>query len=57
MRSGGVAKDVVLVQVTDSGVNDRIDAAYLTKYGRYGARYVDPLVAARDTTLRLVPLA
>ncbi|WP_460063013.1 DUF2255 family protein [Streptomyces sp. YKOK-I1] len=36
-------------------VNDRIDAAYHTKYGRYGARYVDPMVASRDTTLRLLP--
>lgn len=55
IRSGGVDKDVTLVEVTDPGVNDRIDAAYRTKYGRYGASYVDPLVVARDTTLKLAP--
>ncbi|WP_235029111.1 DUF2255 family protein [Streptomyces sp. 3213.3] len=54
IRSGGVDKDVTLVEVTDPGVNDRIDAAYRTKYGRYGARYIDPMAAARDTTLKLV---
>ena len=55
IRSGGVAKDVTFIEVTDTDVNDRIDAAYRTKYGRHGASYVDPLVAARDTTLKLVP--
>ena len=55
VRSGGVHRDVTLVEVTDAGVNDRIDAAYRTKYGRHGASYVDPMVASRDTTLKLVP--
>ncbi|MGW5657806.1 DUF2255 family protein [Streptomyces humi] len=55
ISSGGVDKDVTLVEVTDPGVNDRVDAAYRAKYGRYGARYIDPMVASRDTTLRLVP--
>ncbi|MFE6621086.1 DUF2255 family protein [Streptomyces sp. NPDC057740] len=55
IRSGGVERDVTFAEVTDSGVNDRVDAAYRTKYGRYGARYVDPMVASRDTTLKLVP--
>ncbi|NEA98960.1 DUF2255 family protein [Streptomyces sp. SID13726] len=55
IRCGGVAKDVIFAEVPDTDVNDRIDAAYRTKYGRYGASYVDPLVAARDTTLKLVP--
>ena len=55
IRSGGVAKNVTFVEVTDTDVNDRIDTAYRTKYGRYGASYVNPLVAARDTTLKLVP--
>lgn len=50
IRSGGVDKDVTLVEVTDPGVNDRIDTAYRTKYGRYGASYVEPMVASRDTT-------
>ncbi|WP_046732462.1 DUF2255 family protein [Streptomyces humi] len=56
IRSGGVVKDVTFVGVTDAEVNDRIDAAYRAKYSRYGARYVDPLLAARDTTLKLVPV-
>ncbi|MCX4404266.1 DUF2255 family protein [Streptomyces sp. NBC_01764] len=55
IRSGGVDKAVTLVEVTDPGVNDRIDTAYRTKYGRYGACYVDPMVASRDTTLKLAP--
>lgn len=55
IRSGGVARDVTFVEVTDSGINDRVDTAYRTKYGRFGGAYVDPMVAARSTTLRLVP--
>ncbi|MFI6466243.1 DUF2255 family protein [Streptomyces sp. NPDC050528] len=55
IRSGGVDKDVTFVQVADSEVDDRVDTAYRTKYGRFGDAYVDPLVAARSTTLRLVP--
>ncbi|MFF3906797.1 DUF2255 family protein [Streptomyces sp. NPDC001848] len=39
----------------ESEINDRIDTAYRTKYGRYGGAYVNPMVAARSTTLRLVP--
>jgi hypothetical protein len=41
--------------VTDPEVNDRIDTAYPTKYGHFGGAYVDPVVAARPTTLKLVP--
>ncbi|MFJ9026179.1 DUF2255 family protein [Streptomyces sp. NPDC102259] len=55
IRSGGVDKDVTFVQVADSEVDDRVDTAYRTKYGRFGDAYVNPLVAARSTTLRLVP--
>ncbi|MFC8669825.1 DUF2255 family protein [Streptomyces sp. NPDC057199] len=55
VRSGGVDKDVTFVEVPDSGVNDRIDTAYRTKYGRFGGAYVDPMVAARATTLKVVP--
>ncbi len=55
IRAGGVDKDVVLVE-TDKA-NDEIDAAYRSKYQRYGARYVDPMLApkARATTLKVVP--
>jgi hypothetical protein len=57
IQAGGVDKDVTFVQEADPGVNDRIDAAYRTKYGRYSGTYVDPMVApdARATTLKLVP--
>ncbi len=55
IRSGGVDRDVTFEEVTDSGTNDRIDTAYRTKYGRYGGAYVNPMVAARSTTLRLTP--
>ncbi|MFI6374421.1 DUF2255 family protein [Streptomyces sp. NPDC050546] len=55
IRSGGVDKNVTLVEVKDSEVNDRIDTAYRTKYGRFGGAYVNPMLAARPTTLKLVP--
>ncbi|MFJ8021498.1 DUF2255 family protein [Streptomyces sp. NPDC096311] len=55
VRSGGVDKDVAFTEETDASVNDRIDAAYRAKYGRFGGAYVNPMVAARPTTLKLVP--
>ena len=57
IRAGGVEKDVTFVEETDPGMHDQIDAAYRTKYRRYGARYIDPMVApeARSATLKLVP--
>jgi hypothetical protein len=57
IRAGGVDKDVTFVDVPDPGVNDQIDAAYRTKYRRFGASYVDPMVAerARTATLKLAP--
>jgi hypothetical protein len=53
--AGGVDKDVELVEIADA--NDAVDDAYRTKYERYGARYVDPIVSAdaRAATLKLVP--
>ena len=38
-------------------MNDAVDDGYRTKYERYGARYVDPIVSAgaREATLKLVP--
>ena len=54
--AGGVEKDVTFVEETDPGLNDQIDAAYLTKYRRY-PQYVAPMVtpAVRDTTIKLAP--
>jgi hypothetical protein len=56
IRAGGVDKDVTFVEESDPGTNDRIDAAYLSKYGRYPT-YVAPMLVAqaRSATLRLVP--
>ncbi|UUU19667.1 DUF2255 family protein [Streptomyces sp. DSM 40750] len=55
IRSGGVDKDVTFVEVAESEINDRVDTAYRTRYDRFGGAYVNPMVAARSTTLRLVP--
>jgi len=56
IRAGGVDKDVTFVDA-DPDINDQIDAAYRAKYHRYGARYIDPMVApeARAATIKLVP--
>jgi hypothetical protein len=56
IRAGGMEKDVAFVEETDPGINYQIDAAFRTKYRRYGARYVDPMVApeARIATIKLV---
>ncbi|MEU2623102.1 DUF2255 family protein [Streptomyces sp. NPDC007157] len=57
IHAGGIGKDVALVPEDDSAVNHRVDEAYRRKYGRYGDRYVGPLVGAQAhrTTLKLVP--
>ena len=60
MVAGGVTKDVTFVDVSDDkALNNEIDAAYQSKYQRYSATYVDPMIApqARATTLKLVPSA
>ncbi len=59
IQAGGVDKDVTFVEESDPNLNDQIDAAYRTKYRRYDAQYVDPMVApeARSATLKLVPRA
>jgi hypothetical protein len=55
IRAAGVEKDVT-VEEAESAVNDQVDAAYRSKYGRY-ASIVDDITDAahRATTLRLVP--
>lgn len=59
IRAGGVQKDVAFVEETDSGVNDQVDDAYRSKYRRYGASYVEAMVAPaiRAATLKLTPRA
>ncbi len=54
----GVTKNVTFVDVSnDEALNNEIDAAYQSKYQRYGATYVNPMIAplARAATLQLVP--
>lgn len=56
--AGGVTKDVTLVDASsDDALNHEIDAAYQSKYHKYSATYVRPMIAsqARATTLKLVP--
>lgn len=59
IRAGGVEKDVSFVDVpdTDRYIHDQIDAAYRTKYRRYSASIVNPVVSpeSRAVTLKLVP--
>lgn len=58
VTAGGVTKEVTFEDVgNNQALNDQIDAAYRSKYQRYGAAYVDPMVTppARATTMKLVP--
>ena len=56
IRAGDIEKDVDFADA-DPNLNDQIDTAYRSKYGRY-TQYVTPMVAseARSTTLKLIPL-
>src|SRR5205809_6031593 len=52
--AGGMKKDVTFVDVSDDeALNKEIDAAYQSKYQRYGATHGNPMIApqARATTL------
>lgn len=55
--AGGVDKDVTFVDVTDPVIIDQVDTAYLTKYKRYSAQYVNPMVElkAKEATIKLLP--
>ena len=57
ISAGGVAKDVVFVAVGEQGLNNAVDVAYRSKYGR--SRYATPMVSepAHSTTLTVVPRA
>ncbi len=56
IRAGGVDKDVMFVEETDPGINNKIDAAYRAKYSRY-PQYVAPMLTpeVRAATIKLVP--
>ena len=55
--AGGVDKDVTFIEVSDPDTIDQIDNAYLTKYKRYPAQYVNPMLEpkAKEATIKLVP--
>jgi len=57
IRAGGVDKDVTFVVDADPAANERIDAAYRSKYHRYGASDVGGVVnpESRASTIKLVP--
>ena len=57
IRAGGVEKEVTFVEASDPSINDRIDAAYRTKYHRYAASIISHIVSpkARAATIKLVP--
>ena len=54
VRVGGAERDATFEHPTGAD-RDAIDAAYRSKYGRYGPSYLDPMISpgARATTLRL----
>jgi hypothetical protein len=56
IQAGGVVKDVTF-EDADPDINDQLDAAYRTKYRRYGPSIVNSIVspAARSATIKLVP--
>jgi len=56
IQAGGINKDVTFVEAAPD-INDQLDAAYRTKYRRYSASIVDPIVTAqaRSATIKLVP--
>ena len=56
IQVAGIEKDLTFVTESDAGLNDQIDDAYRSKYGRY-PQYVAPMVTAevRSTTIKLVP--
>ncbi|MEV8546726.1 DUF2255 family protein [Streptomyces sp. NPDC051572] len=56
VEAGGVEKDVAFEDV-DGEINDAVDAAYRTKYGRYSANTIQRITSstAGSTTMRLLP--
>lgn len=57
IRAGGIDKDVMFEEETSSGINDRLDAAYRTKYRRYAASIIGHIISleARSATIKLTP--
>lgn len=58
IRSGGVDKDVTFADAgSGPDLNDRIDAAYSSKYRSYGTNIIGGVVnpESRTSTIKLVP--
>ena len=57
IQAGGIDKDVTFVDEADPDLNNRIDAAYQSKYHRYGASTVGSVVSpeSKAATIKLVP--
>ena len=57
IQAGGIDRDVTFVEETAPDINAQIDAAYRTKYRRYGPNIVNSIVSpdARTATIKLVP--
>lgn len=55
ISAGGVERDVVFEEAPEAHA-DEVDAAYRSKYARYGDSYTLPMItpAAREATIRLV---
>jgi hypothetical protein len=56
VEADGVEKDVAFEDV-DGEINDAVDAAYRSKYGRYSANTIQRITSstAGSTTMRLLP--
>jgi hypothetical protein len=56
IRSGGIDRDVTFAD-GDHAIDDRLDAAYRSKYQRYGSNIVGGVVNpdSRAATIKLVP--
>jgi hypothetical protein len=56
VEAGGVEKDVAFEDV-DGEINDAVDTAYRTKYGRYSGNTIQRITSANagSTTMRLLP--
>jgi hypothetical protein len=54
--AGGVEKDITFMDA-DHAIDDELDAAYRTKYGRYAASIIGQIVSseARSATIKFVP--
>ncbi|MDL4816414.1 DUF2255 family protein [Actinomadura opuntiae] len=55
ITAAGLTRDVAFAEAADPAANERIDAAYLAKYGT--TPWAEPMTrpGPRDTTLQLVP--